>query len=285
MTIILRKATAADAAAAGAICHAAFKTIAESHHFPPDFPDVASAVGLMEHMLTRDDIDAVVAERGGKLVGSNFLWRDGQVAGVGPITIDPAEQNSNVGRRLMQAVLERAWQHDIAAVRLVQAAYHGRSLALYNKLGFSVREPLTVFQGQALHLPQPGHLVRAATRDDIGAASALAARLLGIRRSGELTAAIAQGTAQVVERDGHISGYTTGIGFFGHAVGEAMSDLQALIGAASAFAGPGFLVPTRNAALMHWCLERGLRIVQPMSLMTLGPYDEPNGPFLPSILY
>lgn len=51
------------------------------------------------------------------------------------------------------------------------------------------------------------------------------------------------------------------------------------------FAGPGFFAPMRNAALMRWCLEHGLRIVQPMTLMTMGPYQEPNGAFLCSILY
>ncbi len=82
-----------------------------------------------------------------------------------------------------------------------------------------------------------------------------------------------------------LTGYATGIGFFGHAVGETTADVQALVGAAPSFAGPGFLVPMRNAVLMQWCLQRGLRIVQPMTLMTMGPYEEPRGGFLPSILY
>ena len=89
----------------------------------------------------------------------------------------------------------------------------------------------------------------------------------------------------MVERDGRISGYATGIGFFGHAVGEGTEDLKALIGAAPAFPGPGFLLPTRNGALVRWCLENGLRVVQPMTLMSLGLYHEPTGAFLPSVLY
>ena len=84
---------------------------------------------------------------------------------------------------------------------------------------------------------------------------------------------------------GHFFQIRTGIGFFGHAVGETMQDVEALIGAADAFAGPGFLVPTRDAPLMRWCLQSGLRVVQPMTLMTMGPYTEPRGAFLPSILY
>ncbi|HET6491417.1 MAG TPA: hypothetical protein VFG44_00435 [Burkholderiales bacterium] len=68
-------------------------------------------------------------------------------------------------------------------------------------------------------------------------------------------------------------------------MGETVEDLQAPTAAAPSFAGPGLLVPTRNAELMRWCLGHGLRIVQPMTLMTMGPYEEPKGAFLPSILY
>jgi hypothetical protein len=39
----------------------------------------------------------------------------------------------------------------------------------------------------------------------------------------------------------------------------------------------------RNAELFAWCLAKGLRVVQPMTLMTKGLYNEPAGSFLPSI--
>lgn len=284
-TPILRVAAAADAAAAGLICHVAFKAIAERHGFPPDFPDAETAIGLMEHVLSRRDVHGVVAEEARRIIGSNFLWEDGEVAGVGPITIDPAAQNEGVGRRLMEAVLARAGARGIRSVRLVQAAYHNRTMSLYTKLGFDVREPLSVLQGPAVAVAIEGCDVRPANVGDIAVADALCRRVHGHTRSGELRAAIQNDAANVVERDGRITGYSTGIGFFGHAVGETNEDLQALIAAAASFAGPGFLLPTRNAALLRWCLERGLRIVQPMTLMTMGPYQEPRGAFLPSILY
>jgi GNAT superfamily N-acetyltransferase len=282
---ILRAATAADAAAAGLICYQAFKTIAEQHNFAPDFPDPDTAIGLMEHLGSRSDIYGVVAEAAGRVVGSNFLWKDGAVAGVGPITIDPAAQNRGVGRRLMEAVIERARKQGIASVRLLQAAYHGRSLSLYTKLGFEAREPLSVMQGPALGLRFEGCDVRAARAADIEAADMLCQRVHGHVRSGELRGAIEQGAAMIVEREGRLTGYATGIGFFGYAVAETTKDLQALIGAAPSFPGPGFMLPTRNSTLMRWCLARGLRIVQPMTLMTMGPYQEPQGAYLPSILY
>ena len=61
--------------------------------------------------------------------------------------------------------------------------------------------------------------------------------------------------------------------------------MKALIGAAPSFTGAGFLLPTRNSDLMRWCLEKGLRVVMPMTLMSTGLYNEPGGAFLPSVVY
>jgi GNAT superfamily N-acetyltransferase len=281
----LRAGRSEDAGRLGSICYGAFGAISEAHNFPPDFPSPEMAGGLLASLLSREDVYSVVAEADGRVVGSNFLWENGTIAGVGPITIDPDAQNAAVGRRLMEDVLRRAKERNIAGVRLVQAAYHGRSLSLYTKLGFDVREPLSNLQGPAIGQEIPGHDVRPATKEDLGACNALALRVHGHHRGPELLGAIGQGTANVVEHDGRVTGYATGVGFFGHAVGETNEDLKALIGAAPGFPGPGFLLPTRNGEVLRWCLERGLRIVQPMTLMSVGLYNEPAGAFMPSILY
>ncbi len=55
--------------------------------------------------------------------------------------------------------------------------------------------------------------------------------------------------------------------------------------AAAAFAGPGFLLPTRNAERFRWCLEHDLRVIRQMTLMSLGSYQEPAGACLTSVLY
>jgi hypothetical protein len=107
----------------------------------------------------------------------------------------------------------------------------------------------------------------------------------GHSRAGELRGALAQGQARVVERGGRITGYTTGIGFYGHSVAETDDDLRALIGAAESFAGPGFLVPMRNTELLRWCMARGLRVFVVVNLMTIGLYSEPRGAFLASTWY
>ncbi|MHB8476352.1 MAG: GNAT family N-acetyltransferase [Steroidobacteraceae bacterium] len=285
MNITLRQGRPEDAQRGGLICYEAFKAIAEQHHFPPDFPSAEVAIGLLSSLLARPDIYSVVAEIDGRLAGSNFLWENASIAGIGPITVDPKLQNGQVGKQLMNNVLERARAQEFAGTRLVQAAYHGRSLSLYAKLGFAVREPLAILQGPALDIEVKGFRVRQATGRDVESCNKLCRNVHGHDRNHELLDAIKQKTASVVDHDGRISGYATMIGFFGHAVGETNEDMKALIGAATGIAGPGLLLPTRNSELFRWCLHRGLRVVQPMTLMSLDLYNEPAGAFLPSVIY
>ncbi len=281
----LRRGHESDAAACGRIVHEAFLTIAAAHNFPPDFPDAETATGLIAALLRHPRTYSVVAESEGRVIGSNFLHKQCAIAGVGPITIAPAFQNTSTGRRLMLDVLARAEATRAAGVRLVQAAYHGRSLSLYTKLGFVVREPLAVLQGSPIGDVSAGFLVRAIELSDIDACDTLCRLVHGHDRHGEVEDAVAHGSGRLVERDGRMTGYSTSLGFMGHAVAETNEDLEALIAASPSFDGPGFLLPMRNAALFRWCLSHGLRVVQPMTLMSRGLYSEPAGAFLPSVLF
>ncbi len=283
--LLLRTGKPEDAEAYGQICYQAFKAISAAHHYPPDFPSPDIAIGLFNYLLTNETVYSVMAEIDGRPAGSNFLFESDSVFGIGPITVDPDLQNASVGRKLMNAVMEPAARKKAAGVRLVQAAYHNRSLSLYAKLGFDVKEPLSVMQGPALNLTIPGYIVRKATKDDVKAADQLALRIHGHHRHEELLQAIQAGNASVVECKGQITGYTTGIGFFSHSVAATNNDIMALIGAAANFSGPGFLLPSRNTDLLRWCLLKGLKIIQPMTLMSTGFYQEPQGAFLPSVLF
>ena len=283
--VVIRRATPADVAECGRICFEAFRTLANNHNFPPDFPAVEIPIHVLSTMFSHPSFFCVVAEEGGKVIGSNCLDERSTIAGVGPITIDPAAQNRSVGRQLMQAVMERASERKFAGVRLVQAAYHNRSLSLYAKLGFVVREPLACMQGSPIQKTPPGYSFRAAQPSHIPACNDLCTRVHGHDRGGDLKDAIQRGVAVIAESEGRIKAYASSIAYFGHAVGESNEDLQALIATATQFQGPGILVPTRNAALFRWCLESGLQVVQPMTLMTTGLYNQPAGAYLPSILF
>ena len=285
MPITIRRATPADAALAGPICFDAFNTISREHNFPPDLPDAGFATHLMTMFFSAPGFFCIVAEDNHRILGSNCIDERAIIHGIGPITVDPTTQNRGVGRLLMRAVLDRAVSQHAAGVRLVQAAFHNRSLSLYTALGFDVREPLACMQGRTSTRSIRDCTVRPATPADLPACNALSIAVHGFDRSTDLAQSIEQGTAVVTERDNRITAYATIVGFFGHATAETTPDLCALIAAADTLAGPGILVPTRNAALFRWCLSNGLRVTQPMNLMSLGLYNSPAGAFLPSILF
>jgi GNAT superfamily N-acetyltransferase len=281
----LRRATIEDAGVCGRICFEAFATINNQHNFPPELPAPEAGIGLLSMLFTHPSFYCVVALINGRIVGSNCLDERSAIAGIGPLTIAPDAQDQGVGRKLMEAVMARGQERSAPGLRLLQAAFHNRSLGLYAKLGFQVRELMSVMQGSPPEFTAGGFHVRRATENDVNAANRLCERVHGHNRAGELRDGIAQGSAFVVERQGSITGYASGFGYFGHAVADSNLSLQALIAAAGRFEGPGIIVPTRNAELFRWCLTSGLRVVHPMTLMTVGLYNEPAGSYLPSILY
>jgi GNAT superfamily N-acetyltransferase len=284
-SITIRRAKPEDASVCGRICFDAFYGISTKHGFPPDFPSPDIAVGLLLMLFSHPGFYCVVAESDGCMVGSNCLDERSAIAGLGPITVDPSMQDRGVGWKLMEAVLIRARERNFSGVRLLQSAFHNRSLALYNRLGFDAREPVSVMQGPPLRKRVEACSVRQARASDVEDCNRQCMKVHGHDRAGELADALKAGTAVVVERHERITGYATALAFFGHAVAETNLDLQALIASAEAFAGPGIIVPTRNSDVFRWCLENGLRVVQPMTLMTLGLYNEPAGAYLPSVLF
>ena len=129
MNVKLRPGTPEDAETCGRICYEAFGAIARKHAFPSDIPAPEVGVGLVSMLLAHPGFYSVVAEANGKVVGSNFLDERSAIAGVGPITVDPTVQDRGIGRVLMQAVIKRAADHGNPGVRLLQSAYHTRSLS------------------------------------------------------------------------------------------------------------------------------------------------------------
>jgi GNAT superfamily N-acetyltransferase len=283
--VAVREASTADADTCGRIFYDAFASIASRHNLPvePSSPQFTRfAIG---GMLAHDGYAGFVAERGGDVLGCAFVDERGVIAGIGPVVVDPEAQDDGVGRALMQVVLRREQERGVVGTRLVQTAYHYRSLALYAKLGFAIREPLSVLQGTPPAIAIPGLGVRPAREADLAACGVLCTRVHGHDRNAELRDAVLAGSACVVERPGRISGYATGFGYGWHAVAETTEDLIALLGSAEVFMGLGILVPSRNTELLGWCLANGLTIVQQSTLMTTGLYNEPTGAWLPSIAY
>ena len=283
--VTVRPAVDDDWLECGRICFEAFATVAQRHGFPADFPTVEAAAEPIHHLINHPSIYGVVAEGAGRILGSSFLDERSLISAIGPVSVDPSAQDSGVGRALMGAMLERVADRAAPGVRLVQIAYHNRSLSLYAKLGFDVRATFAAMHGESIGLPMSGYAVRRALPDDEAECNRLCVRIHGHDRAGELREAIASGTARVVEHLGQITGYTAGITYWSHSVAEANRDLEALISAAEELPTPGFLVPLDNAELFRWSLAHGLRVFFVTNLMTMGIYQEPRGAYLPSVGY
>lgn len=282
--INLRPAEAADVPASATAMYEAFRDIAEKHNFTPDFPSAEIAGGLLNALLEVPDVDAFVAEQDGEIAGSIFVSRRSPVGGISIVTVDPNVQNRTIGRQLMLHGMECLDRQGHTRQQLIQAGYHSRSLCLYAKLGFIATDLLSNVYGGPINEDFPGRTVRPATEDDAHACNALCQKVHGFDRAGEVAGAISQGNASVVERDGEITGYTTGVGFVGHGVGASTDDLKALIASVDKFMGPGVLIPTTNGELFRWCLDNGLRVSQQLTLMDTAPSGQPDGAYWPSVL-
>jgi predicted N-acetyltransferase YhbS len=293
MSFELRAPTPADVPAVAQIVFDAFCTFQDRHGFSRDFPSLDVATGFMEAWIKHPQVWGVVATReDGEIVACNFLDERNKVPGVGPICVSPAAQGGGEGRRLMQAVLDRAKSQGAKSVRLVQEAYNATSMSLYASLGFEVKEPLVVMTGRPISKPSKGATARPMTERDLPQCAALCERLHGFDRTGELRDALAgQFRPFVLERGGRVTAYASAPWFWllNHGVAETDQDMKdLLLGVAAQGDEPISLqVPTRNAALFRWCLAEKLRYVKPMTLMAVGEYrDAPAGTWwYPSVEY
>jgi GNAT superfamily N-acetyltransferase len=283
--ITLHEAEPADVDICARILFDAFGGIHDHHRFPRDFPSVEAAAGMLAAWIPHPAVWGVVAEIDGRIVGSNFLDERDPIAGVGPITVDPRGQNAGVGRKLMEAVLERG--KDAPGIRLVQDGFHMRSLALYTSLGFDVTTSCVVVSGipeGSIHRTE----VRRLTENDIEECEALCMRVHGFTRTGALRDSLQVFAPQVAVRDGRIVAYATTLNFWpmAYGVAETEDDMKGLLLGAKETTGEALalLVPLRSS-LFPWCLAHGMRAVKPMNVMARGPYEEPRGSWFPSVLY
>jgi GNAT superfamily N-acetyltransferase len=285
--VTLREPAPSDADELARIVFEAFGDIHDHHRFPRDFPSIEAAQMMMGAWLPHPEVWGVVAEADGRIVGSNFLDERDAVRGVGPITIDPAAQNAGVGRRLMEAVIERG--ADAPGIRLLQDGFHMRSLSLYARLGFDVKAVCAVVQGDPRGEADGGVEVRPLTEDDLDECETLCAKVHGFARTGALRDSWhGPGTPFAALRGGRIVAYASGVNFWpmSHGVAETTEDLQALLlGAAASTDGPLALLVPVESALFRWSLEQGLRALKPMNLMARGDYQEPQGAWFPSVIY
>ncbi len=266
------------------ICYEAFGTLHDRHSTPRDFDSLETATMLLRMMAHAPSFAGFAALHEGTLVGSNFIAFADEVAGVGPITVDPRSQARGVGRALMRAVLEEASRRDVRPVRLLQEAINTTSLSLYTSLGFTWRDSVAIMQAAG---GGTDGSVRAMTESDLDRVGEIAAAQYGASRLNEVRATLGMGLpAFVRERGGRVTAYLLP-GFLGHGFGGDVADMVELVSHAAAAAPPAFhrvFVPLSQGDLFAQLLRRGCRTIKVMSYMTVGPYMPPRGAWMPSIL-
>jgi predicted N-acetyltransferase YhbS len=299
MSVTIRTIEQSDIDACGKIGYLAHRTISSTHGYPSEQPSEEFGIGLVKRLVGNPNSWGFLAEekQQGNILGSIFIHKfsPSPVAVIGPLTVHPSAEGGGIGRLLMDVALNKARKQKLERIRLVQSPTHIRSFVLYTKCGFSLREPLFLMQ-------RSGHIEGSKTspistrsivvrpvkyQNDISECNELCKKAHGFTREMELRQAKSQGVATLIERNEVITGYAAGIGMFGHAVAKSNEDLIALIANAStsSIIGPGFFVPARNHELIKWLLENGFKIGWPANLMTIGPYQGPLMPFLPSLAY
>lgn len=282
--VLIREAEPADVEACAQICFDGFASIHDGHNFPRDFAGLGATTMVITAQIGSPGVFGVVAEIDGNIIGSNFIDERDPIMAIGPITVAPSGQNSGVGRRLMEAVLERA--KDARGIRLVQDGFHMRSLALYSSLGFEVTAACVLVEGTPGGDPPAGTEVRPVTEADVEECAALCEQVHGFERSALLRGTVDVNMARCAVRENRIVAYATAPSAWhmNHGVAESDADLQALLLGAGAEGPLAFLAPMRSP-LFPWCLEQGLRAVKPMNVMSRGEYREPRGAWFPSVSY
>ncbi|MGA3067143.1 MAG: GNAT family N-acetyltransferase [Tepidisphaeraceae bacterium] len=283
MSLQIVRATPDQVPELSRIIFEAFRGIHQRHNFPLDVPSLELGT-LMAGMLTgRPDFYGVTAIQDGKIVGSNFVQISDEVAGIGPITVDPICQSRGVGRALMQNIVDWALKNHGPMVRLMQDGFNMASLSLYTSMGFAVVEPIALMELEPAERVDAS--VRPLTCDDLPACDALCRRVIKVSRKNELRFFIEHGSDMGFVphgrfKAGQLAAYVVP-GFLGHAVAESTDDfLVAITQAARNAPAPArkVFLPVRNNDLFRQALKRQMRVVKLMSLMALGPYEDPMLP-------
>ncbi|MEX0786851.1 MAG: GNAT family N-acetyltransferase [Dehalococcoidia bacterium] len=268
----------------GRICYEAFKDISERHGFPSDFSNVEFAQQVVGMLVQQEQVYSVGAFSDADAKGSNFINMWGEVAGIGPISVDIASQGHGIGRLLMEDVIgaARGQGHDM--IRLCQDSFNMQSLALYAALGFDTKEPISYMELSNLRQRDPAF--RPATPDDYAAMDDLCREIYRVSRKGEYEVLAGLGfPIFVLDRGGRIAGYLIGTAL-GHGVAETDDDMLALLdGHGTSVPDAHSFVPLRNGDLYRSALGAGHRNQKVMNLMALGPYEEPQGTFAPSVMF
>lgn len=183
--IVMRPMTAEDIRAAAELSF--------EQHWPHRDEDWALFLALGE---------GLVAELGGKIAGTIMAWRFGDtMATLGMVIVTNVAQGRGLGRKLMEAMLDRLKGRTV----VLNATAEG--LPLYRKLGFVETGAVFQHQGPAPVVPLvellPGERIRPLGGADGVCLAELYSRATGMNRT-QITAALLERSSAVVLTRDHV---------------------------------------------------------------------------------
>jgi predicted N-acetyltransferase YhbS len=182
---------------------------------PMTGPDIATATVLSREQawphreedwaLFLDAGEGIVAERAGRVLGTVMAWRYGEdFATVGMVIVASDVQGQGVGRKLMDAMLDRL------AGRTVVLNATAAGLPLYENLGFVetgvIHQHQAIAPGVAVAEGIPGGRVRTMGRSDAGLGD-LYSRASGMDRTALFERLAANAHTVVLTRDHQTVGF------------------------------------------------------------------------------
>ena len=284
MALELVPTTAASIPRLSVICHEAFSALHDRCGIERDIPSPEVGEMIIGQTVQRPDYTGVMAVLDGVVVGSNFLCFADEIAGVGPITVDPKLQSKGIGRVLMQWAIDEARRREIRQVRLFQEAINTTSLSLYTALGFDWRDSAVLMQATPAAEEDPE--VRPITAQDLPAVAELSRLAYGFSRAGDAAQLLQWQVPGFLKlRGGKPVAYLFAT-LFGHAGAETDEDLLALAAQAARHLPPPvakFICPMARTGLFRKAMAAGHRTGKVLSYMSLGDYTTPPGAHFPSI--
>ncbi|MES2440422.1 MAG: GNAT family N-acetyltransferase [Verrucomicrobiota bacterium] len=284
MPLELVPATAEEIPRLSQICHEAFSALHDRCGVERDIPGPEVGQMILSQTVLRPDYTGVMAVLDGKIVGSNFLSFSDEVAGVGPITVDPSVQSKGIGRTLMQWAVDEARRRELRQVRLFQETLNTTSFSLYTALGFDWRDTAVLMQATPAGVEDPE--VRPINARDLPAIADLSRTSYGFSRANDAAQLIAWEIPGFVKlRHGEPVAYLFAT-LFGHAGAETEEDLLGLTAQAARHLPPPlarFICPMSRPGLFRKALAAGLRTGKLLSYMSLGGFTPPPGAHFPSI--
>lgn len=271
-------------------CIAAFNEFNNQHLLPEGTPrDVASARVMYSELLNSDRAHVLAALQDGEVVGSAWLRLEDDVAAFEDVNTAPAKQGNGVARAIMMHGLEAASRLGYKKIRLTQSAHNSTALSLYASLGFEVKE--TFAEMKATITPVAGAaalpMVRPLTEADLSQVEEVSRRLYRLNRRSDVAAVLASGApALAVAPNGKVEGYLT-LGGSAHGMAEHEDHAMALISEAARLYPDKAVIslPLSFHGMFRKALQAGYRTLEVHNLMAYGPYERPDGIWMPSSAY